>query len=134
MRRRVAAAAGRRRTRAFVHLKVNTDLNRLGVEPEELSGAVERLLRDGGNLVGRDLSHLAAAEEIDSPYTMHQLGAFERALREAKPLLDRSGLAPNSTYRRVGSRDVVAANALGHGPLRYRALRIDAVAANAALR
>ncbi|MGA2760500.1 MAG: alanine racemase [Candidatus Cybelea sp.] len=92
--RRVAAAAGRRRTRAFVHLKVNTDLNRLGVEPEEMSGAVERLLGTAEITLGGIFSHLAAAEEIDSPYTMHQLGAFERALREAKPLLDRSGLAP----------------------------------------
>ncbi len=92
--RRLAAAAGKRRTRAFVHVKVNTDLNRLGVEPEELSGAVERLASAAEIAVGGIFSHLAAAEEIDSPYTMHQLGAFERALLGVKPLLDRSGLAP----------------------------------------
>ena len=92
--RRLAAAAAKRRTRAFVHVKVNTDLNRLGVEPEELSGAVERLASAAEIAVGGIFSHLAAAEEIDSPYTMHQLDAFERALRSVKPLLDRSGLAP----------------------------------------
>ncbi len=92
--RRLAAAASRRRTRAFVHVKVNTDLNRLGVEPEELSGAVEGLASAAEIAVGGIFSHLAAAEEIDSPYTMHQLGAFERALLGVKPLLDRSGLAP----------------------------------------
>ena len=92
--RRLAAAAAKRRTRAFVHVKVNTDLNRLGVEPEELSGAVERLASAAEIAVGGIFSHLAAAEEIDSPYTMHQLDAFERALRGVKPLLDRSGLAP----------------------------------------
>jgi alanine racemase len=92
--RRLAAAAGKRRTRAFVHVKVNTDLNRLGVEPEELSGAVERLASAAEIAVGGIFSHLAAAEEIDSPYTMHQLGAFERALLGVKPLLDRRGLAP----------------------------------------
>ncbi|MGC9991101.1 MAG: alanine racemase [Candidatus Cybelea sp.] len=92
--RRVAAAASKRRTRASVHLKVNTDLNRLGVEPDELSGAVERLGGATEIALAGIFSHLAAAEEIDSPYTMHQLGAFERALLGVKPLLDRSGLAP----------------------------------------
>jgi alanine racemase len=92
--RRLAVAAGRRRTRAFVHLKVNTDLNRLGVEPDELSDAVERLRGIAEIELGGIFSHLAAAEEIDSPYTMHQLTAFERALLAVKPLLDRSGLAP----------------------------------------
>ena len=92
--RRLAVAAGKRRTRAFVHVKVNTDLNRLGVEPEELSGAVEGLASAAEIAVGGIFSHLAAAEEIDSPYTMHQLGAFERALLGVKPLLERSGLAP----------------------------------------
>jgi alanine racemase len=91
---RLAGAAGKRRTRAFVHVKVNTDLNRLGVEPHELSAAIERLGGSSEIAVGGIFSHLAAAEEIDSPYTMHQLAAFERALLAVKPLLDRSGLAP----------------------------------------
>jgi alanine racemase len=73
---------------------VNTDLNRLGIEPHELSAAVERLGGTAEIALRGIFSHLAAAEEIDSPYTMHQLGAFERALLEVKPLLDRSGLAP----------------------------------------
>jgi len=92
--RRLAVAADRRRTRAFVHVKVNTDLNRLGVEPDELSDAVERLRGIAEIELGGIFSHLAAAEEIDSPYTMHQLAAFERALLAVKPLLDRSELAP----------------------------------------
>ncbi len=91
---RLAGAAGRCRSRAFVHVKVNTDLNRLGVEPDELSGAVERLGGFSEIALRGIFSHLAAAEEIDSPYTMHQLGAFERALVGVKPLLDRGGLAP----------------------------------------
>jgi alanine racemase len=91
---RLAGAAGRRQTRAFVHVKVNTDLNRLGIEPQELGGALERLGGFSEIALRGIFSHLAAAEEIDSPYTMHQLEAFERALVGVKPLLDRSGLAP----------------------------------------
>jgi len=91
---RLAGAAGRRQTRAFVHVKVNTDLNRLGIEPQELGGALERLGGFSEIALRGIFSHLAAAEEIDSPYTMHQLEAFERALVGVKPLLDRNGLAP----------------------------------------
>ena len=58
-------------------------------------------------------SHLASAEELDSPYTMHQLGAFERALgavaAAARPALARVRCAtsrrrrPRCSGRRRGS-------------------------------
>ena len=42
--RRLARAARQRQTRAPVHVKVNTGLNRLGFEPHELADAVEDYL------------------------------------------------------------------------------------------
>ena len=39
-------------------------------------------------------SHLASAEELDSPYTMHQLDAFERAIAQAKPVIERMTRPP----------------------------------------
>ena len=92
--RRVCAAARKRQTRAAVHVKVNTDLNRLGFEPHELVDALEDLLGMPEIAITGIFSHLASAEELDSPYTMHQLTAFERALGHAKPLLDHRRLAP----------------------------------------
>ena len=74
--------------RAKVHIKVNTDLNRLGIEPSELPNAIERLEQLDAVQIAGIFSHLAAAEEIDSPYTMHQLHAFERALALAEPKLE----------------------------------------------
>jgi alanine racemase len=92
--RLLCTAARKRQTRAAVHVKVNTDLNRLGFEPHELADAIEEFLRFNEIEVVGVFSHLASAEELDSPYTMHQLGAFERALAQAKPLLDRRSLLP----------------------------------------
>lgn len=92
--RLVAAEAARRGLRARVHVKVNTDLNRLGVEPGELLGVLDTLLGIPEISLAGIYSHLAAAEELDSPYTMHQLDAFERALTDAKPLLDARALSP----------------------------------------
>jgi alanine racemase len=92
--RRLCVAARKRRHTAPVHVKLNTDLNRLGFEPHELVDALEDLLRLPELEIAGIFSHLASAEELDSPYTMHQLGAFERALARAKPLLDGRALTP----------------------------------------
>lgn len=92
--RRLGSAARKRAQTAPVHVKVNTDLNRLGFEPHELVPALEGILRMSGISVAGIFSHLASAEELDSPYTMHQLGAFERALAQAKPLFEPDAPAP----------------------------------------
>jgi alanine racemase len=92
--RQLAEAARRRQTRAVVHLKVNTDLNRLGFEPNELARALENLLGLPELTAGGIFSHLASAEELDSPYTMHQLRTFEHALAYVKPILEAHNIAP----------------------------------------
>lgn len=58
-----------------VHLKVNTGMNRWGVEPEQV-GEVYRLL--GGRLAGV-YTHLSCAD-WDSGFTLKQLLRFERVL------------------------------------------------------
>ncbi|MGB8908351.1 MAG: alanine racemase [Candidatus Cybelea sp.] len=92
--RRICAAARKRQRTAAIHVKVNTDLNRLGFEPHELVDAIEDIIRIPEIAIAGIFSHLASAEELDSPYTMHQLDAFERALAQAKPLLDQQSLRP----------------------------------------
>ncbi|MBV8067229.1 MAG: alanine racemase [Candidatus Eremiobacteraeota bacterium] len=92
--RRVCASARKQQRVAAAHVKVNTDLNRLGFEPHELVDALEDLLRLPELRVAGIFSHLASAEELDSPYTMHQLGAFEHALARAAPLLDQRKVRP----------------------------------------
>jgi alanine racemase len=83
-----------RDTTASLHVKVNTDLNRLGVEPHELRDVVERLSEASALRIAGIFSHLASAEELDSPYTARQLDAFERGLEEARPVLERQGVRP----------------------------------------
>jgi alanine racemase len=92
--RALAHAARKHRVRAPVHLKVNTGLNRLGFEPHELVDAVEDYLHVTEIEIAGVFSHLSSAEEMDSPYTMHQLRTFERALAQAAPLFERNGSVP----------------------------------------
>ncbi len=91
---RLCACARGREIQARVHVKVNTDLNRLGLETRGLPAAIESLLAMPDLRVAGIFSHLAAAEEMDSPYTMHQLRAFEGALARVRPLLTERGAAP----------------------------------------
>jgi alanine racemase len=85
--RRICRASANQHRPAAVHIKVNTDLNRLGFEPHDLHHAVDELLRFPEIAIAGIFSHLASAEELDSPYTMHQLAEFERALARVTPLL-----------------------------------------------
>lgn len=92
--RRLANAASKQQTRAPVHVKVNTGLNRLGFEPHELVDAVEDLLRLTEIEIAGVFSHFSSAEELDSPSTMHQLEQFERALGTTQSLFERSNVVP----------------------------------------
>jgi alanine racemase len=90
----LSQAALRAQTRARAHVKVNTGLNRLGLQPGELPDAVETYGRTNGLEIAGIFSHLAAAEELDSPYTMLQLGRFNEACQDAAPILAARGFTP----------------------------------------
>ena len=90
----VSDTARRARKQIDVHVKINTGLNRLGLEPSELADAVEDYLKlPDINIVGL-FSHLSSAEEIDSPYTMLQLERFNEASESAAPVFGKAGIHP----------------------------------------
>jgi alanine racemase len=92
--RRLSAAADRARRPIRAHVKVNTGLNRLGLEPSELADAIEDYAHLPGIEIAGVFSHLAAAEELDSPFTMHQLERFNHAYAQAEPVLAAHGALP----------------------------------------
>lgn len=63
-------------------LKVDTGMNRLGFRPESFAGAWERLqaLRSTPRII-RVMTHLACADEPDSPHTAEQLERFAPLVR-----------------------------------------------------
>lgn len=79
----VCEAAGKRRVRAAVHVKINTGVARLGLEPRDAPDAIEDYARLPQLALTGVFSHLAAAEELDSPFTMEQLATFERVTKGA---------------------------------------------------
>lgn len=90
----LAAAARKRARLARVHVKINTGLNRLGIEPSDLADTVEDYVRIADIEIAGIFSHLAAAEEIDSPYTMFQLEQFDHACAQAHAALSTRHFTP----------------------------------------
>ncbi|MGZ3576568.1 MAG: alanine racemase [Vulcanimicrobiaceae bacterium] len=91
---RVAEAARRRNTAFPVHVKINTGATRLGLEPRDAADAIEDYLRLSGLEIEGIFSHLASAEELDSPFTQHQVDCFTRVLEQVEPLLQARGVHP----------------------------------------
>ncbi len=92
--RDLVAAARRRYARVRVHVKVNTGLHRLGLEADDLPDAIETYAHLNDLEIAGIFSHLAAAEEIDSPYTTYQLERFTKAYTHAEPILASHGARP----------------------------------------
>jgi alanine racemase len=72
----LAAAAKAAGTRARVHLKVETGLNRFGLRPDEVVALAEALRNVGGLEVEGIATHLASVDEGDKTFTYQQYEAF----------------------------------------------------------
>ena len=92
--RAIVESARRRGERVPVHVKINTGTNRLGLEPQDTADAIEDYLRLPEIEIAGIFSHLAAAEELDSPFTLGQLETFNNALQGVDELLQSSGIHP----------------------------------------
>jgi alanine racemase len=92
--RDLSATALAAQKRVRVHVKINTGLNRLGLQPGDLPDAVESYGRVNAIEIAGVFSHLASAEELDSPFTMLQLERFNEAYNHAEPLFAARGFRP----------------------------------------
>ena len=92
--RDVAAAARRRRERFPVHVKIDTGVARLGLSTQDAPDVVEEYARLPDLTIEGVYSHLAAAEELDSEFTLGQLGKFERVMARLSPVLTSQDVRP----------------------------------------
>ena len=90
----VAAAAEATGSRARVHLKVNTGMNRLGVAPDATLDLARRLAGQPMLEVEGVWTHCATADEPDDPFTDAQLDRFDAVLAD----LEAAGLRPPLTH------------------------------------
>ncbi|GAA4287695.1 alanine racemase [Georgenia daeguensis] len=98
----IAAAARATGRTARVHLKVDTGMGRGGARPEafgDLLDAASRARAEGTVDVVGIWSHLACADEPDSPVTAQQTAVFAAALEQA----ERAGVRPEVRHLAASS-------------------------------
>jgi alanine racemase len=77
--RQVASVARRRGGRFAIQAKVDTGVVRLGLDRDDAPAALARYAETPEFELTGAFTHLAAAEELDSPFTHEQLARFLRA-------------------------------------------------------
>lgn len=74
--------AGKASTQVNVHVKVETGLGRIGLEPHDAAAFLRRARTYRNLKVAGLFSHFSAADERDKTFSRHQLQLFEEAMRE----------------------------------------------------
>lgn len=80
--RQLAAAAKRRKAAARVHLKVDTGMRRVGVEPNEALDLATAITEERWLALGSVWTHCAVADEPEDPFTAAQLRRYDAVLSE----------------------------------------------------
>lgn len=92
--RAVAQSARQSSEGVPVHVKINTGTTRLGLEPRDAPDAIEDYARLSELEITGIFSHLAAAEELDSPFTLGQLDTFSRTVEAVDQTLQSKSIRP----------------------------------------
>lgn len=109
----VADAAKRERRLARVHMKVDTGMNRVGVQPAHALALAQQISRHGSIEFEGVSTHLAVADEPGNPFTDLQLDRFDAVVDE----LDAAGLRPPMLHA------ANSAGAIDHPRSRYDLVR-----------
>jgi alanine racemase len=93
---RAAARIARRKKnyRAHFHLKINTGMNRLGIEPEEVDAFARELAKCPHVALEGTYTHFASAEDFTSEQTTLQELKFQAALDRLRAL----GISPGMVH------------------------------------
>lgn len=91
--RQVASVARRRRRSFAVHAKVDTGVVRLGIPADDAPAALARYAATPELELAGAFTHLAAAEEIDSTFTLEQLTRFCLATQALDARVERHAAA-----------------------------------------
>lgn len=70
--------------RVSVHIKVDTGMGRIGIQPQELSDFLEHCRALPTVKVCGIMSHFPRADETDKSYSLEQLGRFQQVVEQAR--------------------------------------------------
>jgi alanine racemase len=73
--------------KAFIHLKIDTGLSRLGIVAEDIEGLMPSLVPMSGCSVVGLFTHLADTHNSDTTFTKKQLDIFNRVIKKCEHIL-----------------------------------------------
>jgi|SRR5690554_212765 len=82
----LSAAAMKQKTKAKIHVKIDTGMGRVGINPQEAEDFFQKLSILPGLEVEGVYSHFATADEEDKSYADHQLSVFRTVLKNLEEL------------------------------------------------
>ncbi len=85
--RLLSDAASALKKKAKVHIKIDTGMHRVGIDPEDLDSFILCLSRLGGIDIEGIYTHFACADNPESGFTKKQMDVFERAFERAQEIL-----------------------------------------------
>lgn len=91
--RQVASVARRRRSRFAVQAKIETGVVRLGIDHRQAPTVLRSYATTPEYELAGTFTHLAAAEELDSDFTLQQLARFQRATAQVDQAVERHAAA-----------------------------------------
>jgi alanine racemase len=80
--RALSSSTGGSRTAVRVHLKIDTGMGRLGINPSEAAAGAKAITHLPGLELGGVMTHFAAADAADKGHALEQLRRFLEAIRE----------------------------------------------------
>ncbi|MFZ0736586.1 MAG: alanine racemase [Candidatus Acidiferrales bacterium] len=118
---RAAARLARRKKnfRAAFHLKINTGMNRLGIEPCEVESFARELAKSPHTLLQGTYTHFASAEDFTSDQTARQEKKFFDALEHLRSLGVSPGMIHLANSGAVCSRPSTWADIVRPGAILY---------------
>lgn len=82
--RHLDRAAGKQKTKARIHVKIDTGMGRIGVWHEEAIPFLEETRQFENVMLEGLCSHFPSAEEEKDPFTQEQIARFEAILKECR--------------------------------------------------
>lgn len=82
----VEETAKQKNKKAGIHLKIDTGMNRIGVQPRSTPALIEAALRSTHCDIKGIYSHLACADDLESPMTLQQLEIFSEVTKHFEKL------------------------------------------------
>jgi alanine racemase len=90
----LVSSTDRARTRAAVHVEIDSGMHRMGVGPDDAVALLQRIAGEPSLQLAGCFTHLARADEPDLAPSFEQIRCFREVLREVR----RRGIAPGEVH------------------------------------